>query len=229
MSTKVERIAILAALLLPVFAQAQESIGRVLMAKGQVEARAVDGTRRSLSRRAQLYPGDTLLTGADGFVSVRMVDGAQISLTADTGLTVDEYRFDADPSTPDVAAMTLVQGCFRSVSGSISGAPDEHRIDTSIATIQIRGTFHEAAYDGTTLYTATLAGGTTVLNGQGSVDLGLGGSYAYSKTVAGTAPEGFIFAPSALKECSGSSAPGNAAPQPGQTLFSDRDFSAAEP
>src|SRR5690606_11550368 len=51
-------------------AQSGESIGTVLVTKGQVEARAVDGTIRTLARGFPLFEQDAILIGADGYAQV---------------------------------------------------------------------------------------------------------------------------------------------------------------
>ena len=192
-----KRIDALAALLalLPALVQAQE-IGHVLITRGHVEARAADGSVRALARRVDLLAGDTVVTGAGGFVQMKLADDARLALGSGTEFTFGEYSFDGDPTTPDTAVMSLIRGCFRSITGSIGASPDdEYRIDTPVATITVRGTFHGGSFDGQTLYTVTHEGGTTVSNAQGALDAGLGGMYDYTRTRAGSAPEGLVTVP----------------------------------
>lgn len=194
---------LLAALALPVAAQAQFPIGTVLAIKGQVSARATDASVRSLARRDELRAGDVLIVGPNGYGQIKLADDAMIALSANTEFSFDRYIFDGNPATPDAAVMTLVRGCFITISGSVGSAPgEEHRIDTPVATIRVRGTVHAGAFDGTGLYTANYEGGTTVINKQGFVDLGIGAAYDFSRTVTGQAPEGLASLPAGRPGCS---------------------------
>ena len=200
MGAAIAKWILLAAASLPAFAQAQDAIGRMLLVRGVVEARAVNGTVRQLARRSEFFEHEAIVVGPEGFASLRLSDDSRISLGPNTEFRFDSYRF-ASPAAPNAAIMHLVRGCFRAVSGSIGGSfGGEHRVDTAVATIRIRGTFHEAAIDGDVLYTGTLDGATTVTSGAGSLDLGVGGNYDYSRTAAGSAPEGLL-GPVAQLQC----------------------------
>ncbi len=215
---------LLAALLLPLHALAQDAIGRVLTSDGQVTARAANGSERNLTRRNELSEQETLLTGPDAFLAVRLVDDAQLALGPNTELRIDRYRFDGDPATPDAALLTLVRGCVRVLSGQIGGPPDEHRIETPLASILMRGTFQQALYDGAALYTGTLEGATTISNAQGSVVLGLGGTYDFSRTLPDMPPQGRLGEPPQLGACS--RVPNNTSSTNGVLLQPDQDYSA---
>lgn len=47
-----------------------------------------------------------------------MVDGALISLKAETIFEITAYKFESDPAT-DVSTLQLIEGGFRTISGSI--------------------------------------------------------------------------------------------------------------
>ena len=66
----------------PLFAQENqdEVIGRIVQAKGAVRAVSAQGDSRQLLRRSEIFAQDTIVTGPDGFVQIRMVDSAIIAL-----------------------------------------------------------------------------------------------------------------------------------------------------
>jgi hypothetical protein len=66
----------------PLFAQDNqyEVIGRIVQAKGAVRAVSAQGDSRQLLRRSEIFAQDAIVTGADGFVQIRMVDSAIIAL-----------------------------------------------------------------------------------------------------------------------------------------------------
>jgi hypothetical protein len=206
-------------------AQTAEPIGTVLVTRGGVEARAASGDVRVLTRRANLFDGDTLVTGSDGFVQVRMVDAAQLSLGPNTEFSFDAYQTDADASTPDSAVMSMLKGCFRTMAGSIGNeSHDEYRIDTALASISLVAPASAGLIAGTlsagVFYTGALSGGSKVVDTQGrSIALGLGADYDFSRTAAGAAPEGLVSKPPEFSSCMEL-----ASPPPGTTRLSAPSF-----
>jgi hypothetical protein len=163
---------------LPVSAQNDEVIGRVLMASGTVEAESPEGVRRQLLRRSEVYIQDTILTGANSATQIRMVDSAQIALKENTQFSFDEYSFDGEGGEGDQAVMNLVRGGFRTIDGFIgSDNADEYRVDTQYASIGVRGTTHEAVIDDVldALFTGVYDGGE---------------GFDFSRTERGQAPQG---------------------------------------
>ena len=181
------------------YAQEGQAIGRVLSTSGSVTARDLNGALRELRRRSDIFVGDTVITGSDGFAQLRMVDSAQISFKEDTEFTFSEYSSDGPGGAPDSALMELVRGGFRTISGTISDDDaDEYEISTQFASIGIRGTTHEGVIDAGSLLTGVYDGGTTISNAQGSLDTGEGANFNYSQTFPGQAPRGLLQQPAQL-------------------------------
>ena len=217
---------LLLAVLFTFSAHAQDGnvIGRVLQTSGYVSATDQAGAVRALARRSNVFEGDTVITGPQGFAQIRFVDGAMLALKEDTEFTFNEYSFDGDPGTADSAVMSMVRGGFRTISGSIGDdSNDTYRVETQFANIGIRGTTHEGVIVGLgpggstsgagtgagggagnggngqpALYTGVYNGGTTVSNQFGSIDTGLGGSYDYAMTNQNQAPRGLLTQPNQL-------------------------------
>lgn len=190
-------LTLLSCLSLPLYAQTGDLIGMVIQTKGRVEVRDATGNVRALTRRSEIFEQDTILVGADGFAQLRMVDDAMISFKANTEFLFETYDFDENPAIFDEVVMSMVRGGFRTISGSIGEADqDTYRVDTPFASIGIRGTFHGASLEGGILYTGTWDGGTTISNEDGSIDLGLGGTFDYSETSNdGEGPQGLLAEP----------------------------------
>jgi hypothetical protein len=171
------------------YAQEGQAIGRVLSTTGSVTARDLGGALRELSRRSDIFVGDTVITGPNGFAQLRMVDSAQISFKEDTEFTFSEYSSDGPGGAADSALMEMVRGGFRTISGTIGDDDaDEYQIATQFASIGIRGTSHEALINAGVLLTGVYDGGTTVSNAQGSLDTGIGANFNYSQTFPGQPP-----------------------------------------
>ncbi|MES2603860.1 MAG: FecR domain-containing protein [Pseudomonadota bacterium] len=184
---------------LTVFAQDRQPIGVVLTAKGKVEARDEDGVVRPLTRRAEIFEGDTILVDAQGFTQLRMADNGKISLTPNTSLSLNSFKFDGDPQTPDSFTMSLLSGGLRTITGSIGDSTaDEYRLDTPVASINSVGTTYGVQLVNGTLYATVSTGGIIVSNGAGNLAMGIGSDWDYSVTKPGEAPLGLIDAPTAL-------------------------------
>ena len=180
-------------------AQDGDPIGRILVTKGSVQAQTAAGQTRTLRRGAELFEADSVVTGPNGFAQIRMIDGAQIALKEDTEFAFNQYAFDGNPATGDNAAMELLRGGFRTISGSIGDSQnDDYVVETPFASIGVRGTTHEAVIDFNSLFTGVYDGGTTVSNEFGSVDTGLGGNFDYSQTSQGQSPRGLLRQPGQL-------------------------------
>ena len=181
------------------YAQEQQVIGRVVSATGSVIARDTAGTERELQRRSDIFAGDTVITGPNGLAQFRMVDSAQISFKSDTVFTFEEYNNDGPGGAPDSALMNMVQGGFRTISGTIGDDDaDNYEISTQFASIGIRGTTHEAVIDSGALLTGVYDGGTTISNNQGALDTGDDANFDYSQTLPGQPPQGLLQQPQQL-------------------------------
>lgn len=118
---------------------AAEGAGRVLSTKGSVFAVTEDGSTRALSRGGHVYSGDIIET-REGRVQIRFHDGGLVSLKPETRFEIEEYATDADGDGGN-AAMRLLKGAMRTITGAIDGeGDDDYSVDTPVATIGIRGT-----------------------------------------------------------------------------------------
>lgn len=159
----------------------------------QADPRPVAGTAETVSGKATLTPasasqgqalkqgsqireGDTIETGAGGYVYVITADQGFISLRPNSRLTIDRYRF--DPKNPSAAEIrwTLHSGVARVVSGrGIEAAKNRFRMNTPIAAIGVRGTDFSVFSDSKITRASVLSGAIVVspFNDQCSVS-GLG-------------------------------------------------------
>ncbi len=127
---------------------------RVDFAVGNVVAQRPDGRQQVLSRGAEIHSGDTIDTGS-GRAQLRFSDGAMVSLQPQTRFRVDTYEFKGQNDGSEKGFFTLLKGALRTISGAIGKADRKaYRMDTTVATIGIRGTEYSVAVDeGTTVTT----------------------------------------------------------------------------
>jgi len=158
-------------------------IGRVITTSGTVVAIDEDNNTRELLRRSNIFLGDTVVTGPQGFAQIRMRDSAMLALKEETEYKFKEFEFDGNSATPDSVVMEMVRGGFRTITGSIGDSEnDTYRVETAFAYIGVRGTSHKAVIAFGSLFTGVSDGGTTVTNELGSIDTGVGGDFDYAVT-----------------------------------------------
>lgn len=195
---------------IPGVATAQEAVGKFLMAIGKVEIQR-GGKAVAAKRDTEVLAGDTITTGATSNAQVRFNDGAVVAFRPETEFRVDEYKYSGKPDGTEKAAVSLVKGGVRAVTGVIGRTNrDNLKVNAVVATVGIRGTgfnitFCDAgckaanpnAAEG--LYAGVFEGKVMVSNKAGATsDLGVN-RFAYVRDEA-TAPAQLIAPPSFLKD-----------------------------
>lgn len=144
------RFLLVASLLVPAFAQAQDAIGRIIQTSGVVTAVNAAGAERRIARGSEVFIGETITTGPRGASQLRLSDGAVISLEADTFFSVDEYEYDGAGGAADTTIMTMARGTMRTLTGTIGEDPtDTYELNTPFASIGVRGTEYAVVVDTT--------------------------------------------------------------------------------
>lgn len=178
------------------------SIGTVIMARGDATAEDADGEVRSLSRRSEVNVEDQLSTGEQSRLQIRMVDDALLDLRSETELTLEVYS-DATADEDSQVLMELVNGTLSSLTGQFgSDDEDNYELRSSNASIGIRGTSYSALYDpaANATYTSVDSGGVDLSNVGGSVPLGPDEAFSHGQAIADDPPEGLLTPPPALRE-----------------------------
>ena len=129
-------------------AQASIDAGQVQFAIGDSRALGAAGTERALSKGDTVFEGETVITGKNAAVQLRMVDKAIIAVRPNSRLKIDLYRFDGKRNDDsERAVLHLIKGAIRSITGLIGHTNKQnYKIKTETANIGIRGTDHEPAY-----------------------------------------------------------------------------------
>jgi hypothetical protein len=132
----------LIALIAVTSAQAVESAGKIGYMSGTLVAQRADGTIKVMVSKSDVLEGDVLVTAKDSYAQVVMNDGAKMTLRPDSNLKIDSYKFSKSSPQTDSAIFRLLKGGFRTVTGLIGkrGNPDAFRLQTTTATIGVRGT-----------------------------------------------------------------------------------------
>ncbi len=121
-----------------------QSAGEVEFSRGAGVAQAPGKLPRTLGKGLALNEGDRLTTSEGSTAIVKLQDGTRMTLRPNSELIVQNFKY-KEGSTDNSMVMQLLRGGFRAVTGLISKAsPDAAKIQTSTATIGIRGTDFDA-------------------------------------------------------------------------------------
>lgn len=166
--------------LMPVATQAAPA-GAIIFVVGDAQIIAAGGPARNAEKNTVVNEGDTLVTGKNGAMHVRMNDSGFISVRPDTRLSVQSFIWNGKEDGLERSVLSLLRGGFRTITGVIGRRTKEnYLVNTPTATIGIRGTDHEPHYieagdtaqgePGT--YNKVNVGATFIRNTAGTVELG---------------------------------------------------------
>lgn len=143
----------IAGMLVSLAAAAGEA-GRVVFATGKVEVAG-----RAAVLDAAVQEGDTLATGADGYVYVKTVDKGFLILRPNSRARIVAYAVDPGNPANTQVKLELTQGVARAISGEgVKQARQNFRFNTPVAAIGVRGTDF-------VVYTDQLASRVSVISG----------------------------------------------------------------
>ena len=120
-------------------------MGEVLKVIGQASAANDAGDIRALEQGAEVQLGETLVTGPNSFLRVKMADQGYIVLRPNSRFQVEKFK-QSERDEENESTFNLVKGGFRAVTGAI-GKRNKPGVayKTAVATIGIRGTDLEVA------------------------------------------------------------------------------------
>jgi hypothetical protein len=123
---------------------AAQLAGEVEFSRGVGFAQTPGQAPRTLGKGLPLREGDRLTTSEGGSAIIKLEDGTRMTVRPNSEIVLQHYQF--KENAPDNGMlMQLVRGGFRAVTGLISkNSPNAARVQTSTATIGIRGTDFDA-------------------------------------------------------------------------------------
>jgi len=123
---------------LPVYAV--DSAGQVEAIKGTAWGQLPGEAARKLEKGSPVFQSDMLRTEQDSTIQLLFADQTKFYLGAETEMSIDKFN---NQGTADEKGFTsrVVKGTFRFVTGLIAKEkPESMEVNTSVATIGIRGT-----------------------------------------------------------------------------------------
>ena len=125
----------------PAWAQAA---GEVEFARGVGFAQSPGQAPRTLGKGLPLQEGDRLTTADGASAIVKLQDGTRMTVRPNSEIVISQYRF-RENAPDNNLLLQMVRGGFRAVTGLISkSSPNAAKVQTSTATIGIRGTDFDA-------------------------------------------------------------------------------------
>ena len=120
--------------------RADDAIGQVKTAKGDVKVQHKNQPAGSLKVGDHVAQSDIVLTGPGSSVGITFTDNSMMSLGSNSKLALDLYRF--DPTTHvGVFNTSLSKGTLAAKSGQIvEQTPEAMHISTPAALLGVRGT-----------------------------------------------------------------------------------------
>lgn len=125
-------------------AQAQ-NIGEVEFSHGAAVAQLPGKLPRTMGKGLSLEEGDRLTTADGATAIIKLQDGTRLTLRPNSEMIMQNYRFGGAQQEDNSMVMQLLRGGMRAITGLISkGSPNAAKIQTSTATVGIRGTDFDA-------------------------------------------------------------------------------------
>ena len=121
-----------------------QAAGEVEFARGVGFAQAPGQAPRTLGKGLPLAEGDRLTTSDGASAIVRLADGTRMTVRPNSEIVISQLRF-RESAADNNLLLHMVRGGFRAVTGLIAkSSPHAARVQTSTATIGIRGTDFDA-------------------------------------------------------------------------------------
>jgi hypothetical protein len=178
--------------------------GHVILTKGNVTAVMENGDSRALKRRSEIFNGDVIKTGPTGSVQIRFVDKALMTIKANSEMNIESYLMaqQSESGDKEQVLMSLVKGGFRTITGTIGkGDKDAYKVNTPAASIGIRGTNYEVQEEADGGFVmGVYSGGIQVENEAGTIELGEGADFNFTRVKPKSSPKGLLAPPPTLAE-----------------------------
>ncbi|MDD9912809.1 MAG: FecR domain-containing protein [Alphaproteobacteria bacterium] len=130
---------ILVACVLALPAQAEEPVGLVAVAKGQVSRLLADGTQKPLEPQEKIFESDTIVTGKRARVQIILNDDSVFTIGRDSKVKIETFVYDAEQRVGQ-SSVNAQKGVIQFVTGKIAkNNPKNVQVTTPFATIGVRG------------------------------------------------------------------------------------------
>lgn len=173
--------------------------GRIIMARGEVQAINESGEIRQLKRRDSIYSHEIIKTGKKSKVQIRFIDNALLALKENSELNIKAYVYSEANEKNNQVFMELVAGGFRTLTGKIGkGNKAAYKVDTPVASIGIRGTLYDVQISFDKILAGVWKGGISLDSQQGQFNLGVDANFDFGEISANGEFTGLLTPPAAF-------------------------------
>jgi hypothetical protein len=131
----------------PAPATAEDAIGRIKTATGEVAVQRA-GASQKVAPGDRVFQSDVFATGSDGSLGITFNDNSMMSLGPDSELSLDQFRFDTT-THEGIFDSSLAKGTLAVKSGQIvKQTPEAMKVRTPGALLGVRGTAFVVRADG---------------------------------------------------------------------------------
>lgn len=164
---------------------AADLAGRIIMARGEVQAINEAGETRKLKRRDSIFSHEIIKTGKKSKVQIRFIDNALLALKENSELNIKAYVYSEANEKNNQVFMELVAGGFRTLTGKIGkGNKAAYKVDTPVASIGIRGTLYDIQISFDKILAGVWKGGISLDSQQGQFNLGVDANFDFGEISA---------------------------------------------
>jgi len=164
---------------------AADLAGRIIMARGEVQAINEAGETRKLKRRDSIFSHEIIKTGKKSKVQIRFIDNALLALKENSELNIKAYVYSEANEKNNQVFMELVAGGFRTLTGKIGkGNKAAYKVDTPVASIGIRGTLYDVQISLDKILAGVWKGGISLDSQQGQFNLGVDADFDFGEISA---------------------------------------------
>lgn len=115
-----------------------KAVGQVVQSRGKTFALSNKKNKRNVSIGSEVFVGDRIYTGLNGFVRLSMIDDAKIDLRCNSEMLIEDYQLLKGANR---SVLHLIKGSVNKITGSIGKvAEDIYEMHTPLATVGVRGT-----------------------------------------------------------------------------------------
>ncbi len=115
-----------------------QAVGQVIKQRGKTFVISTKNKKRNLKVGSEIYVGDRVFTGVEGFIRLNMIDEAKIDLRCNSEMLIEDYRLLRGGNR---SVIYLIKGSVKKITGTIGKmAEDIYEMHTPLATVGVRGT-----------------------------------------------------------------------------------------
>jgi len=175
---------------------ANQAIGKVIIASGNVSAIGSDNSSRNITRGVDVFNGDRIVTQDNGKAQIRLNDNSVFSIRPNSEVKIVDYHYNKAKPNTNKSIIELMKGGLRAITGKIAKeTPSSYQVKTNVAVIGVRGTdftaLLENADNKNQLFVTSWDGIVTITNSAGSISIGKGESFKNALvSSSSSAPQG---------------------------------------